>query len=232
MARRRGCFGCGCWAMIVVLLLLVGVVAAFYYRVPQRLGLRKAQAQQVFSGTPDREAAAAILEELRKGGLNLQGIALYVLPLEGEEGSVGIAVLDSSRGFDFMRVGERDLVVDRLKKLVTGKTLEEHDVERLAADYRGQDGKSVVILTAPTEDIKRYAEGKISDEELVHAVKGRVDVAALSKEVLKWRYLAGGESAWSFWPWCFSRALAAAPRLTRRNYGTLSGNGSWKTCGR
>ncbi|MBI3910702.1 MAG: zinc ribbon domain-containing protein, partial [Armatimonadetes bacterium] len=61
--RGRGCIGWGCMLILYSLAIVVvvgGVFAALYFRVPARLGLVTPPEERLLSGTPDRAAAKAL----------------------------------------------------------------------------------------------------------------------------------------------------------------------------
>jgi len=167
------------------LAILVGVGAAFYFRVPERLGLRESAADRLLSGAPDREAAAAILTELEEAGVNTQGVELWVLPVEGEKGSLAYAILDSSQGFTFEGLSGDDPISDYLTQLASGGMAGEYGIERVALDYRGDSGDSLLVITASTEAISGFAAGTISRQEFLKEVEANANLPALVQEVLR-----------------------------------------------
>lgn len=187
--RPRGCL-IGCGAALLVLLLLCGWMAAVRWGVLEKLGLRESVAERVFADPPDREAAAALTASLQAAGMNTQGVQVHVLPMTGYEGSAAIVVLDASKGFDFDTwfgdggTGDAAGAFDEA-------TLEELGVTRLAFDYVDARGKSIVTLTAATEDLAALQEGEGEDDAedvaaqraLVRSLKGRIDIPGLIREV-------------------------------------------------
>ena len=188
--RRWGCCSlrCGCLtisAFLGVLAILVGVGAALYFRVPERLGLRESAADRLLSGAPDREAAAAILTDLEEAGVNTQGVELWVLPISGKGGILAYAILDSSQGFTFEDVSSDDPVTDYLIQLAAGDAAEEYGIERVAFDYLGESGDSLLVITASTEAISGFTAGTIDRSQFLKEVEAKADLPALVQEVLQ-----------------------------------------------
>ena len=183
--RGRGCLGWGCLvvsSLLIVLLLVVGVGVALFLGVPNRLGLVKSPAQELLSGTPDRAAASALKEELVKSGFDARGLDVYVLPIKGEQGNIAYIGLDSSKGFRFGETKSGDPITDLMKRLGASDTAEESRIQRIAVDYKGSDGESVVTLTASTESVSGLADGKVSPEQFLKALDGKVNWNALLQE--------------------------------------------------
>ncbi|MHB1319622.1 MAG: hypothetical protein ACYCYF_13485, partial [Anaerolineae bacterium] len=191
--RPRGCL-IGCGAALLILLLLCGWMAAVRWGVLEKLGLRESVAERVFAGPPDREAAAALTASLQAAGMNTQGVSVHVLPMTGYEGSAAIVVLDASKGFDldtWFGGGSTGGFDEGTDDAFDPDTLEELGVTRLAFDYVDSSGKSIVTLTAATEDLAALREGEGEDDAedvanqraLVRSLKGRIDIPGLIREV-------------------------------------------------
>lgn len=180
--RRRGCCGTGCTLVLILLLLLVGGGAALYFQVPQKLGLIKPAAERLLAPDPDREAAATLLAELQAGGLNTTGMELYVMPYRDGSGSVAYAVLDGSAGFH-LPTSSSDPVLEMFKRLASGEAAQRYGLERVAIEYRGSDGEKVMTMTATTAAIQAFANGKLTRQEMLKAIDGNVNPAAIAAEV-------------------------------------------------
>jgi hypothetical protein len=178
--RRRGCCGTGCLLLLLLLLLIVAAGAALYLRLPQKLGLIKPATERLLSGTPDREAAATILNDLAQAGLNTKGMQLYVVPYQGGSGVVAYAVLDGGQGFTFPE-SPSDPVIAFLTQLALGDAAKNYGVKRVAIDYRLGTDSSLLKLTVSTQAIEDYARGKIDRQKLLQAIEGSVDWAAMAK---------------------------------------------------
>jgi len=108
--KSRSCLGCGC-QIAAVLMLLVVLAAAWVFAVQagvlERLGLRESSAEELLSGAPDRQAAAAVVEELHQAEINTRGMSIQVFPMKGTNGKLAVAVVDRSQGFVLGRAGTR-----------------------------------------------------------------------------------------------------------------------------
>ena len=180
--RRRGCRGCVI-VLLVLLLLLVAWGAAMRWGMLERLGLRQPVSERVFAPPPDREAAAVLMDMLQQGGMDTQGVGVYVLPIAGQEGSVAILTLDASQGFDVERwfSGEGD--GGDLDQPFDGDALQDLKVTRLALYYVDRQGKSIVTLTAPAEALSQVSKGEIDEKEFLRAVMGRINIPGLIREM-------------------------------------------------
>ena len=185
MVERKRSRGCGCCG-IIVLVLLVGVawLLAVRWGVLEKVGLQEPIAERVFAPPPDREATGALMGALQAAGMNTRGVGFHVLPM-ADGGSTAILTLDASQGFDPERLFGGDLEWDALEQLSEDDTFAELGVTRLAFDYRDENGKSIVTLTAPTEALRQLAEEEITEQEFVRSVMGRIDIPALTGGVLR-----------------------------------------------
>jgi hypothetical protein len=184
--RRNGCLWCGCLSAvgaIVVVLLAVGGVIAWYSNLPERLGVRTSPAQRLLSGPPDRQAAQQIMDDLADAGMDTRGTWVYVLPVEGKPYRVAYAVLDAAEGFRFGHGGEGDVVLDYLVQLAGGESIDALDIGRVGIDYRDEEGNPVIALTAPTAVIQAYARGEIPPEALMASLEGKLDPEALTGRI-------------------------------------------------
>ena len=179
--KRRGCGGCG--VVLVVLLLLVVWVAAMRWGVLEKLGLRQPIAEQVFALPPDREASAALLGALQAAGMSTEGVSVHVLPMAGQAGSAAILTLDASQGFDPQRLFGDEGDSDAMEQVFGDDALGELGITRVAVDYVDDRGKSIVTLTAPVEALRQLGEEEASEQELLRAVMGRIDISGLVREV-------------------------------------------------
>jgi hypothetical protein len=183
-SRRRGCCGSGCLLLLLLLLLIVAAGAALYLRLPQKLGLVKPATETLLADTPDREAASTILSDLAAAGLNTQGMQLYVLPYQDGSGAVAYAVLDATQGFAFPQ-STTDPVVAFMAQLAQGAAAKEYGIKRVAIDYRLASDSSLLKFTVSTQALQDFAQGKITREQLLQAIEGSADWAALAKGELQ-----------------------------------------------
>jgi hypothetical protein len=188
VAKRRGFCGWGCivlGSLLVVLLVFAGYVVFVRTDVPARLGLREPPVERLLSGEPDRQAAQMIMEELQAGGLDTQGMYLYVLPIEGQSYSLAYAVLDAAGGFHFDSADGSDGVTDLLTRMAASDTAGAYGVGRVAMEYRNTAGTRILTLTAPTDIIRNFANGTISRDAFMQALEGDFDAQELYGEFLE-----------------------------------------------
>jgi hypothetical protein len=151
--------------LLFVLIILAG--AALYFRIPQKIGLIKSPADQLFTMTPDSEKAAVVMEDLTAAGLKTNGVEVYVLPVAGTDDNVAMVVLDASKGFDFSSYGGTDPVKDFLT--VVSKAQQE-GINRAAVTYYDEQGRQLVAATVPTDAVLAYSQGKLTDSQLMEKV--------------------------------------------------------------
>ncbi len=180
---RFGCCGTGCLAVLSVLVVLVILGAALYFRVPQQLGLLPSP-QRLLSEAPNREAAAALKEELAEAGIDTRGMDIYVLPFRDKPGSIAYAVLDASNGFQF-KPESRDPVVDYFKQMANSAAADTYGIQRIAIEYRSTTGTTLLNLTASRDTIAGYSNGTLSREQFLKGIDGQANWSAFFQEVLK-----------------------------------------------
>jgi hypothetical protein len=185
--KKRGCWRCGCLLIeipLLILLLLAGYAAFVYFKVPERLGLKKPPAEHLLSGTPDRMAAQEIKDGLQAAGIGTAGLDLYVIPVEGKDYNLVVAVVNEAEGFKFTGLGGQDVVVEFLKNLTVGEAAQKHNIGRAALHYVNSEGVTKVSMTAPTQALRDYAAGKITRDALLEAIEGKVDLQSMVGEVM------------------------------------------------
>ena len=176
--RRGGC--CGCMSTLLLLLLLVVAAgAALYFKVPQKLGLIQSATAAQLSKTPDRGAAAALLQDLAAHGVDTAGMDLWVLPYLDGSGVAAYAVLDGAEGFSFPQSAS-DPVIGFMTELASGALAQEYGVKRVAIEYRMGEEAALIKLTASTQNLQGFALGKITRKQLLKAVEGEANLAALA----------------------------------------------------
>jgi len=172
--RRIGrVVGLGVLGLFVV---SIGAVAAMYFRVPQRLGIVDYPSERLSQGTPDRVKAAELVQSLQQTGLSTEGVEVYVLPFAGTDREVALVVLDASKGFSF----DANLNTNMVKDFVTVVThAQQLGVDRAAVQYRDENGKDLLSATVATDAVVAYAQGQITDQQLMEKVDiGLGDVPA------------------------------------------------------
>ena len=186
--KRRSCTGCGCQvlgALLVLVLLGVGWLAAVHYRVPEKLGLRQAPVERLDTDAPDRQTAAALAADMTAAGMNLQGVSLTVLPYKDGSGNLAVAVLDAGDGFRF---GGADAsgadaggdVTAYLEALAGGGDDNPYGIKRAALQYVDAEGNALISVTADATSIGQFARGEIDQETFLAAIEGEVDLTALA----------------------------------------------------
>ena len=188
-SRRRGCCGCRGCGLLLVVLLVVGLVwaALVPFRLLQRVGLQRSPAQRLLSGTPDREAAQTLKERLRVAELQAGAVDVHVLELGNTGERVAFTVLDASQGFDLttnLRIGDdatgSDSALSSIAQLTEGL-----DIDRIAIQYVGEDGKPLFTLTHSVEDILALEQGKMDEKEFLKGLGVNFDLAKVLGEVRK-----------------------------------------------
>jgi hypothetical protein len=180
--KKRGCLATGCLTILGLLLVGGVILAVLLLRVPQQLGIWPSGAT-LLQGTPDREAAAAILDEVAAAGMDTTGLSLYVFPVEGQEGALAYAVLDTSAGFRFPTGTAANPIPDLFGKLSGGSTVDEAGIEQVAIAYRDESGRTLGVLTASTDDIRQFVAGEIDEETFSAQLNGDVDLGAVLEAV-------------------------------------------------
>ena len=176
--KSRSCLGCGC-QIAAVLMLLVVLAAAWVFAVQagvlERLGLRESSAEELLSGAPDRQAAAAVVEELHQAEINTRGMSIQVFPMKGTNGKLAVAVVDRSQGFVLGQSGDAGAALERLQDVFAGDTLDRLGITRVAIESRDEKGRFVAAVTVKSADIKAAANGEMDPEDFVKAVDGRIN---------------------------------------------------------
>ncbi len=172
--------------ILILFVLLILVAAALYFRIPQKIGLIKSPADQLFTMTPDSEKAAVIMDNLVAAGMSINGVEVYVLPVAGTDDNVAMVVLDASKGFDFNNYYSADPVKDFLMII---SEAQQDGVNRAAVAYYDEQGRQLVAATVPTDAVMSYSQGTITDSQLMEKVDvGTDDIWAfigLIKDQLK-----------------------------------------------
>lgn len=180
--KKRGCFATGCLTILGLLLVAAVVVGGLLLRVPQQLGIWPSGAR-LLQGTPDREAAAAILDEVAATGVDTTGLSLYVFPVEGQGGTLAYAVLDTSAGFRFPTGADANPLTDLFGRLASGSTVDEAGIEQVAIAYRDEAGRTLGVLTASTEVVRQFVAGQIDEAAFSEQLHGDVDLGAALEAV-------------------------------------------------
>lgn len=183
LQKGFGCVRVGCIAILLLVVVIVAFVTALYFRVPQQLGFFPS-AQRAFADTPDREAATALRDELNKAGIDTKGMGIYVLPYRDKLGSVAYITLDSAQGFRF-KSGAKDPMIDYFKQMAQSDSTKKFGIQRVAMEYKGASGTSLISLTASTDTIAAFANGAINRNEFLKKLDGQANWVGFYQEVLR-----------------------------------------------
>ena len=175
---RRSCCSCGCGPLLLLLLVVVAIGAAFYFKVPQKLGLIKPASQRLLSSVPDRGCAAQILGTLADRQIDTEGLELWILPYKDKAGAILYANLDASAGFVFPK-GSSDPVIGFMITLANNEASLTCEVKRVAIEYHFGEELSVMKMTASTQELQDYGRGKLSREQLMKAMQGSINPALM-----------------------------------------------------
>lgn len=179
-----GFFRTGCTALLALMVVIVAIAAALYFRVPQQFGLFGTTPERILSTTPDREAAATLKDEAVKTGIDTRGMDFYVLPYKDKPGNVAYVTLDASKGFNF-KSGSRDPMVDYLNQFANSPAVKKYDLQRIAIEYKSPSGASLLSMTAPVAAINNYAQGKITREQFLKQIDGQANWVEFYRQALK-----------------------------------------------
>lgn len=177
---RHGCWRCGCLGVgipVVLLLLLVGWIAAVQTHTFEKIGLVRPPEDRYLGGAPNLAAAEALKAELVKTGFSAAGLEVAVLPVKGQAYNLAVVVLDASQGFKGN--AGADLLLESFRRLAESSLVDQYHIERVAAHYYNVEGVKLVSLTSTTQDIRRYIKGQISKQEFLKAIEGAVDYSSI-----------------------------------------------------
>lgn len=166
--RRWGCLGClafgGLLSCCLVTTLLFGPA------IWARLGLRRTDAERLYSGAPDPHASQVVTQILIDAGV--PGARAVVIPIQGSDGQIAVITLDRAAGFDGTGTasGNEMQLSDILQRMREDNRMEGLGIERVTVDYRDQSGDNLVAITAPQESLEAYSEGKLSRQSLLQQV--------------------------------------------------------------
>ncbi len=160
-----------------IIVLGIGGTAGIWFGIPKKIGLGGGNADTVLAGAPDRAAAQQVTQAFQAAGYSTTGTELYMVPVAGTTESMAILVLDESQGFTFTRSGTGDPVKDFANALANAQDV---NVKRAAIVYRGADGEEVATVTSSMDDLKAYAQGSMTPQQL----GAKLDVSYTPSKVL------------------------------------------------
>jgi hypothetical protein len=169
---KRGCLRCV--GILGVLLVGCGLLTGGTFlasRLSRSLGIFGPTAEELYSGTVDRQASASVTDLLLNEGL--EGASALVIPIKGSNGQIAIITVDESKGFVGLSPGDEteDPVYNLVSQLSNANNINDLDLERIAIDYRDETGENVLSFTSSQENIDAYANGDISEQEFLGAVE-------------------------------------------------------------
>lgn len=163
--------------VLLVVLVIMGALAALIFRLPQKMGLIKGVGAKMTAETPERIPAGEILAEAETKGFKSEGADLYVFPKPESADAVLYAVLDLSKGFAFSRVNSYHPVVDTLVLLGSGEKLKEYAVTHIGLEFRDEGGKTLMVVAATAEDIRALVAGGMSEADFTAKTSYRFHAA-------------------------------------------------------
>ena len=179
--NRRGC-GCGCLPVLlglplILLALLLAWPLAMEQGILERVGLRVPAVEERLSGTPDREAASALRDELMQGGMDPTGMVIAVFPFLGRDDSLAVLLLDASQGFTFTGMETDDVIIETFVRVAAGPVAQGYDFSRVAIHYVDDQGEPQLSVTAASSAIRDYGHGMLTREELMEAIDTKFELA-------------------------------------------------------
>ena len=181
----RGSIGKGCLITLGIVFLILLVIAIVVFNLPQRIGIVPTPTERLLSSTPDREAAEALMADLQGLGIDTRGIKLYVIPRKDSDQSILYVELDSSEGFSLQALGGgSNPIEDAMSLLAQLDKAGEYGIERIAVNYKDENGDSLAIVTAPTEAIRGFVNGTITRQQFMQALEGKIELSKLAEEVM------------------------------------------------
>lgn len=172
---RKGCLTClGCFGiLLVVSLVLVGAVTVILNLGPDT--------EELLSGPIDPVASAAYEQVFAVSGFD--GAQVRVIPLKGSDEQLAYIVLDETAGFSGAGTAEGNLAAinSAIIGLANANRAQDLGVSAVAVEYRDETGNRLFTFAAPQESIESYADGDISQEQLLSETE--VDLSSFLSQV-------------------------------------------------
>ena len=165
---RRGC--CGCLLAFTALGIGAIVMLAAAPFLLRTLGFFGPPAEEVFSGAPDRAAAASLESALADQAIT--GIDVIVLPISGREGQVAVLTIpqDATAGGIQTQDEAETYIKETMAALVATNRANNLGVEQVAVNLAGPEGETLITIAASEEMVAAYAAGQISQSEFLQSV--------------------------------------------------------------
>jgi hypothetical protein len=135
-------------------------------------------AEREFELAPDRLASEDLMAVFAEQGQSADGVTIHVFPLEetGQDRQLAYVLLDESSGFTFDQSDNGVPVRDHLIWVAESEVADYAFIVRVAVEYVDEAGDSVLAITAPTDVIRQYANGTITEDEFFELADGRLDM--------------------------------------------------------
>lgn len=171
--------------LLLIFLVLVGILLALFFRVPEKLGLMPNAAKKHLVYTPDRNAGEELLESVRQMGMNTEGVSIYVMPYKNGDGSVAAVVMDQREGFHFDQSGGLDPLVRVFTQVAGSSKAEELNIKYVTATYVSAKGQDLISLSASRADSLTFANGGMTDEQFMSKLNGDINLPAVLDEQME-----------------------------------------------
>lgn len=173
----------------------------------RRLGIFGPTAEQLYSGAPDPFATRILNQILGDAGMT--GASALVIPIKDSDGQIAVISLDTSQGFDGTgtAAGNEQLFMSVIQRMREDNRMQMLGLERVAVDYRDENGQSLVTLTAAESAVESLAQGEISQDDFLKEVQVGIGGLGL-REALS---LATEGSTSNVPPWLLEFALLLVP---------------------
>ena len=165
----------------LTVLIVVGIAAAVFFNLPQRIGLTKSPAEKLLEQRLDRQAASEMMQDLQTAGVDTRGMEIYVIPYKDSDESLAVAVLDASQGFDIRNFSREDAITKYLALMAELDEGGKYGIKRVAVDYKNEEGDSLLTLTAPSDTVVRYSDGAIDREQFLQELEGQVNFVEVAR---------------------------------------------------
>lgn len=183
--KKRGCLKGCLWTFLVLTLVSFGV-CALLVDLPQLLGIGESDAEQQLGSANDLLAAEEILVEFEAHGQPRAGIRVYVWGLDGEERSLAYVTLDERDGFEWASDDGGVPVREHLFWVADSDIAADIPIVRVAVEYIDAAGDSVLTITAPTDAIRDFASGSITEEAFFELADAQADADDMLTQYTGW----------------------------------------------
>ena len=162
--RGRCCLSC-----IVILTIVFALLVGLYFLAPtigQWLGIFGMDAREAYEAAPDLVGSQSLTDTF--DDLDIPGVTVYVIPIKGTNTQGAFVILDVSagyRGTDPLNSGD-DKFLQILQGLVAKNRAENLRLAHITGDFRDQDGETATAFTIDIDSIERFADGKITRDQL------------------------------------------------------------------